>query len=167
MEKKLFVVFTSLLLFCGGVFAQKKMEYTIRVNVMLGDCSANATAGALLSENVVLGVGAGWGHAFHRYNSEWYDIGQRFTLYSYNRFYIPLGNKRKVFLYSDQIFGSTLVYNPRSYNSNRDLYSLMASDLQWYFSWQPGIAFRYWEECNAFLGLSVGPTLGFHVGLTF
>ena len=87
MEKKLFVVFTSLLLFCGGVFAQKKIEYTVRANMVLQDGSVNATAGALLNENVVLGIGSGWGQVFRPQGPGGSRIGQRLTFYAYNRLY--------------------------------------------------------------------------------
>ena len=158
MEKKLFIVLASLFILCGSVFAQKKMEYTVRANVMLKDCSVNATAGALLNENAVLGIGSGWGQLFRPQAEGKSLVGQRLTFYAYNRLYLPLGGKRKVFLYSDQILGGMWVYKA-SYDENKPL--------KWYYSWQPGIAFRTWGESNVFIGLSFGPTVGVHAGLTF
>ena len=166
MEKKLFVVFTSLLLFCGGVFAQKKIEYTVRANMVLQDGSVNATAGALLNENVVLGIGSGWGQLFRPQGPGGSRIGQRLTFYAYNRLYFPLGNKRKVFLYSDQLLGGLWLYKiePFHEKSGKLTYD---KPLQWYYSWQPGVAFRIRGESNVFLGISLGPTFGLHAGLTF
>ena len=161
MEKKLFVVFASLFILCGSVFAQKKMEYTVRANVMLMDCSVNATGGFFVDQNLVLGLGAGWGQEFRPYAC----VGQRATFYAYKRIYIPLGQKRKVFLYSDLMAGGIYVYDRKMGDFNQGYAN--EKNLRGYISWQPGVAFRTWGESNVFIGLSFGPTFGVHAGITF
>ena len=97
------------LCFCGITFGQKKSEFTVRANVMLMDCSVNATAGVFTNED------------------------------------------------SDLMLGGMWVYKNAEDNKS----------LRWYYSWQPGVAFRTRGESNVFLGISLGPTFGLHAGLTF
>lgn len=166
MKQKLFIAVVFILVFCGISFAQKKSEYTVRANLMLLDCSVNATAGVFTNDDVVLGIGSGWGQVFRPQGPGGSRIGQRLTFYAYNRLYFPLGNKRKVFLYSDQLLGGLWLYKiePFHEKSGELTYD---KPLQWYYSWQPGVAFRTRGESNVFLGISLGPTFGLHAGLTF
>jgi len=161
MNKRLFICVLSLFLFAAVSYGQKKTEYTVRANVMLMDCSVNATGGFFVDQNLVLGLGAGWGQEFRPYHC----VGQRATFYAYQRIYIPLGQKRKVFLYSDLMVGGIYVYDRKMGDSNQGYAN--EKNLRGYISWQPGVAIRTWGETKVFLGISLGPTFGLHGGLSF
>ena len=157
MKQKLFIAVVFILVFCGISFAQKNSEYTVRANLMLLDCSVNATAGVFTNDDVVLGIGSGWGQVFRTQAEGASIVGQRLTFYAYHRLYIPLGTRRNVFVYSDLMLGGMWVYKNAEDNKS----------LRWYYSWQPGVAFRTRGESNVFLGISLGPTFGLHAGLAF
>lgn len=142
-------------------------EFTLRANVMLLDGSVNLTAGYRTSARKVFGVGAGWGqHFIFPTDHPGTYPGQRLSFYLYHRHYLPLGNKQQFSLYSDLMAGGMWVYKVPDNHLDDEFASLRPGDWRWWLSWQPGIAVRTWGRSNLFLGLSIGPTIGFHGGIT-
>ena len=72
--------------------------------------------------------------------------------------------------------GGMYVYKMNGTDDLTD-YPAQTSDLIWwfpykpgaislYFSWQPGIAIRMWGKSKFFVGLSIGPSIGLHSGIS-
>jgi len=140
---------------------QWKPEFTLRWSTLAMDSSGNITAGIRTSPNKVFGIGAGLGQMYTKGNT----LGDRVSFYLYHRHYIPLGPRKRVYLYSDIMGGGRYIYHrevwyaPRGANPKNDVWG-------WYFSWQPGVAIRMFGKSNIFVGLCFGPTYGGHVGIT-
>lgn len=182
MKTRLFFVTVLAVLFSFPAAAQKP-EFTVRANVALLDCSVNLTGGIQTTEDMVFGLGAGWGQHFFIYSSDpagtglGRRTGQRLSLYLYHRLYVPMGKSDRFSFYGDIMAGGLYVYKMSGDNPMTDYPSqpgdelwwltLKPGKLCWYLSWQPGIAIRLWEKTNFFAGLSVGPSIGFHSGITF
>ena len=149
-------------------------EFTLRANAEFLDGSLNLIGGIRTSQNKVFGLGAGWGQRFFILGPEsgnpW---GHRISLFLYHRHYLPLGHKKIVSFYSDIMLGGYVVYKMcdwyNGYVSGPDKepeYPVYPGYMQWWISWQPGIAFSMWGKSNFFIGLSIGPTIGMHAGIT-
>ena len=137
-------------------------EFTFRGNTMLGQGTLNLTWGIRTNENNALGIGVGWGQEFYGYE-KYKSVGQIIPIYVYHRLSIPLGKKERVSIYSDILGGGYHLYDIKNPYEGM---SITPGDWNWYWSWQPGISVRLRGKSNIFLGPSVGPTIGFHVGFT-
>ena len=145
---------------------QWRPEFTLRGNAMLLDGSVNLTAGIRTSARRVFGVGAGWGQHFLFRDGPGSYAAQRMNFYLYHRHYFPLGRKQRFSFYSDLMGGGMWIYQvPDSY-LNDESATVRPGDWRWWLSWQPGFAVRTWGRSNVFLGLSIGPTIGIHGGIT-
>ena len=150
-----------------------KPEFTLRENVMLLDLSTNLTAGIRTSPNKVFGLGVGLGQSYYKVASTSLRA-ERLSGLLYHRHYIPLGHRKRWTMYSDLMIGARYIYEMEDWylqngiqrgNDSEPYFPIMPGDWQWWVSWQPGIAFSMWGKSNLFLGLSIGPTIGFHAGI--
>ena len=151
-----------------------KPEFSLRANAELFDCSAIFTGGIRTSQNKVFGLGIGWGQRFFIFGPEAHFTGQRFNIVAYHRHYIPLGHRKNFSLYSDILLGARCVYKMSDHYMENGVvrspgaepeFPVLPGDWKFWGSWQPGIAFHLWGKSNFFIGLSIGPTIGAHVGI--
>jgi len=133
-------------------------EFSIRSSVQIGYKFTDITGGVRFASNLVLGVGAGLG-------TKYYDAvpadDYHFRFFAYHRYYLPLDRNRRISLYSDLMLGGRCVYKA---NSDDPAVSQKGS-VGWLISWQPGLSLRLWGKSNLFVGPTLGPSLGFHVGV--
>lgn len=139
-------------------------EISARINAMFFHGSYDFTAGIRTSPNKVFGFGGGPAR-------DWIDAIParvfRANLYLFHRHYLPLDKKRRISLYSDIFGGGNYVYKIQCSEQSLDEAHEWAKEGQvdWYFSWQPGISIRMWGKSNFFLGVSIGPSIGVHTGI--
>ena len=133
-------------------------EFSIRSGVQIGYKFTDITGGVRFASNLVLGVGVGLG-------TKYYDAvpadDYHFRFFAYHRYYLPLDRNRRLSLYSDLMLGGRCVYKA---NSDDPAVSQKGS-VGWLISWQPGLSLRLWGKSNLFVGPTLGPSLGFHVGV--
>ena len=151
-----------------------KPEFSLRANAEFLDGSVILTGGIRTSQNKVFGLGAGWGQTFFIFGPEAHFTGQRFNIVAYHRHCIPLGHRKNFSLYSDILLGARCVYKMSDYYMENGVvrspgaepeFPVLPGDWKFWGSWQPGIAFPLWGKSNFFIGLSIGPTIGAHVGI--
>lgn len=151
-----------------------KPEFSLRANAEFLDGSVILTGGIRTSQNKVFGLGAGWGQTFFIFGPEAHFTGQRFNIVAYHRHCIPLGHRKNFSLYSDILLGARCVYKMSDYYMENGVvrspgaepeFPVLPGDWKFWGSWQPGIAFHLWGKSNFFIGLSIGPTIGAHVGI--
>ena len=151
-----------------------KPEFSLRANAEFLDGSLILTGGVRTSQNKVFGLGIGWGQTFFIFGPEAHHTGQRFNIVAYHRHYIPLGHRKNFSLYSDIMLGAFCVYQMSDYYLKNGVvrrpgaepeFPILPGDWKFWGSWQPGIAFHLWGKSNFFIGLSIGPTIGAHVGI--
>ena len=151
-----------------------KPEFSLRANAELFDCSAIFIGGIRTSQNKVFGLGIGWGQRFFIFGPEAHFTGQRFNIVAYHRHYIPLGHRKNFSLYSDIMLGARVIYKMSDWYMDNGVvrspgaepeFPVLPGDWKFWGSWQPGIAFHLWGKSNFFIGLSIGPTIGAHVGI--
>lgn len=152
-----------------------KPEFSLRANAEFLDGSVILTGGVRTSQNKVFGLGIGWGQTFFIFGPEAHHTGQRFNIVAYHRHYIPLGHRKNFSLYSDILLGAFCVYQMSDYYLKNGVvrspgaepeFPVLPGDWKFWGSWQPGIAFHLWGKSNFFIGLSIGPTIGIHAGIT-
>jgi len=152
-----------------------KPEFSLRANAELFDCSAILTGGIRTSQNKVFGLGMGCGQRFFIFGPESHPTGQRINFVTYHRHYIPLGHRKNFSLYSDIMLGARYIYKMNDAYMEKGVvlspgtepdYPVLPGDWAFWISWQPGIAFHLWGQSNFFFGLSIGPTIGAHAGIT-
>lgn len=152
-----------------------KPEFSLRANAEFLDGSVILTGGVRTSQNKVFGLGIGWGQTFFIFGPEAHHTGQRFNIVAYHRHYIPLGHRKNFSLYSDILLGAFCVYQMSDYYLKNGVvrspgaepeFPVLPGDWKFWGSWQPGIAFHLWGKSNFFIGLSIGPTIGMHAGIT-
>ena len=150
-------------------------EFSIRANAELFDASAILTGGVRTSQNKVFGMGVGLGQNFFHFNPGINAVGQRVNVVVYHRHYIPLGHRKNVSLYSDIMLGASCIYKMSDWYMENGVvdypdaepeYPVLPGDWEFWPSWQPGIAFHMWGKSNIFMGFSIGPTFGMHIGIT-
>ena len=152
-----------------------KPEFSLRANAELFDCSAILTGGIRTSQNKVFGLGVGWGYSFFIFGPQSHPSGQRVNMVAYHRHYIPMGHRKNFSLYSDIMLGARVIYKMSDWYMENGVidhpgaeprYPVLPGDWRFWGSWQPGIAFSMWGKSNFFVGLSIGPTIGMHAGIT-
>lgn len=136
-----------------------KPEFSVRGVWMFYHESATLTGGVRTSPNKVLGLGLG--HSWVTYDAN-PARAKHLDFFLYHRHYIPLDRKRRFSLYSDLMIGGSYVYEANGHVING---SPKAGVCRWYFSWEPGLSIRLWGKSNLFLGPTIGPSIGLHLGL--
>lgn len=152
-----------------------KLEFTLRANGELFNGSAILTGSIRTSQNKVFGAGIGWGQNFYHFDPGTRSVGQHINVFAYHRHYIPLGHRKNFSLYSDIMLGASCIYKMDDWymehgvvddQDSEPRYPVLPGDWTFWPSWQPGIAFHMWGKSNIFMGLSIGPTFGMHIGIT-
>ena len=139
-----------------------KPEFSFRLNELFLTGSFDVTGGIRTSANKVFGLGVG-------YSIVSYDsapvTNTRLLFYLYHRHYLPLGEKKRFSLYSDIMGGGTYVIQTTNSDPSSRGRIPEVGALGWYFSWQPGVSLRLGQgKANIFIGPTLGPTFGAHVG---
>lgn len=137
-----------------------KPEFSLRINMEIFHGSYDLTAGIRTSPNKVFGLGVGTGKAFLDANPAHVYYYQ---FYLYHRHYFPLDRRSRISLYSDLMLGGLYNYKATGYFDEN--HPAPDTGLFWYYSWQPGISIRLWGKSNLFVGPSIGPTIGAHIGI--
>lgn len=164
MKKVIMIVLVMSMALTAAAQSALKPEFTLRANVMMLEGTVNLTGGVRMNNNV-FGAGAGWGQRFFIFGPLERPIAQRYSVFLYHRYYFPLGQKQRWSLYSDIIGGGMHIYEmSESFVPAEN--KVKPGDWLWYFSWQPGFTVRMWGKSNFFFGPSIGPTFGFHAGIT-
>ena len=136
-----------------------KPEFSVRGVGMIYHESITLTGGIRTSPNKVFGLGLGHSWVFYDANpAKAYNI----DFFLYHRHYIPLDRKRRFSIYSDLMVGGSYVYKAFGYIIDG---APVAGVCRWYFSWEPGLSIRLWGKSNLFLGPTIGPSIGLHLGL--
>ena len=139
-----------------------KPEFSVRINAMAFVGTIDMTAGIRTSPNKVFGIYAGRA-------AVWHDAipahSYRLHLCLYHRHYIPIDRKRRFSLYSDLLGGGSYTYKVSSGDPNPPSGNPQEGVWTWWYSWQPGISIRMWGKSNIFLGPTIGPSIGAHLGI--
>lgn len=136
-----------------------KPEFSVRGVGMFYHESATLTGGVRTSPNKVFGLGLGHSWVIYDANPA---RAKHLDFFLYHRHYIPLDRKRRFSLYSDLMIGGSYVYEAKGHVIDG---SPKAGVCRWYFSWEPGLSIRLWGKSNLFLGPTIGPSIGLHLGL--
>ncbi len=144
-----------------------QFEASVRQVATMGWIPQLVTVG-MRKGDLVLGIGSG--HGMMTYDAHPATISY-IPIFAYNRYYFPLGSKRRFSLYTDAFLGYQTIYRITGDTSRLDT---KKGDGSFVFSWQPGISVRMWGKSNLFLGLVVVnnlssfagiPLFGLHLGL--
>ena len=99
-----------------------------------------------------------------------------FSAALYGRRYFHLGERKIFSFYSDLALGAAVVtgiegaywVDPVDGTTKKDDISVDKGDVQLYFSWQPGVRVRFFDNVHLFLGPTLSShCLGLHLGLGF
>lgn len=169
MKKLLFLVAALAFLLALPAFGQEtetrkalRPEFTVRMNAGIPYGYA-ITGGVRLNDNLTLGLMAWKGYAYidavpaHIHSA---------TACAYMRYYIHLGPKDIVAIYSDLNAGARFINKVDGYYRPEDKHP-NPGDIEFAFSWQPGIRIRFYRNLHLFLGPTIGDSIGLHLGLGF
>ncbi len=149
-------------------------EFTVRENVQIYDTGIVGTAGLRLNEKWTVGILAGKDNMY--IDAAPGDIYSVETC-AYQRFYIHLGKRDIISLYSDIAVGADWIYDVTGkyhYDGTTgepiggERISENPGDVKFVAMWQPGIKLRIVKNIHVFVGPMISTkSLGLHLGLGF
>lgn len=167
-KKLLFLVAALALLLALPAFGQEtetrkalRPEFTVRMNAGIPYGYA-ITGGVRLNDNLTLGLMAWKGYA---HNDAVPARIHSTTACAYMRYYFH-GSKDVVAIYSDLNAGARFINKVDGYYRPEDKHP-NPGDIEFAYSWQPGIRIRFYRNLHLFLGPTIGDSIGLHLGLGF
>ncbi|MDO5442764.1 MAG: hypothetical protein Q4G10_03760 [Bacteroidia bacterium] len=172
----------ALLCVAGGICAnaqtesglKMKPEFTLRESAQIYAMGTEVTGGVRLNDEWTVGLMAGRGEVYvdaapgHIYSVE---------TCAYQRFYIHLGKRDIISLYSDIAVGADWVYDVTGkyhYDGQTgepvggELIDTDPGDVRFLAMWQPGIKLRFYKNIHIFTGPMISTkSLGLHLGVGF
>ena len=151
-----------------------KPEFTLRESAQIYTMGTEVTGGVRLNNNWTVGLMAGRGEVYvdaapgHIYSVE---------TCAYQRFYIHLGKRDIISLYSDIAVGADWVYymtGKYHYDGltgepiGEELIHDNPGDVKFLAMWQPGIKIRLYKNIHIFTGPMISTkSMGLHLGIGF
>ena len=150
-----------------------KPEVTVRGNLGFFASGFAVTGGMRIDEKRTLGLMAGKNVNVYTVTHGYADVNS-FSAAVYGRRYFHLGERKIFSFYSDLALGAAVVtgmvdaYYLVDGTMKKDDISVEKGDVQFYFSWQPGMRVRFYKNIHLFLGSTLSShCLGVHLGIGF
>lgn len=150
-------------------------EVTVRGNLGIYAGGFAVTGGVRIDEKRTLGLMVGKNVNVYTITPGYTDVNS-FNAALYGRRYFHLGERKRFSLYSDLALGAAVVTDIEGAywvdsvdgTTKIDDISVDKGDVQFYFSWQPGVRVRFFDNAHLFLGPTLSThCLGVHLGLGF
>ena len=150
-------------------------EVTVRGNLGIYAGGFAVTGGVRIDEKRTLGLMVGKNVNVYTITPGYTDVNS-FNAALYGRRYLHLGERKRFSLYSDLALGAAVVTDIEGAywvdsvdgTTKIDDISVDKGDVQFYFSWQPGVRVRFFDNAHLFLGPTLSThCLGVHLGLGF
>ena len=150
-------------------------EVTVRGNLGIYAGGFAVTGGVRIDEKRTLGLMVGKNVNVYTITPGYTDVNS-ISAGLYGRRYLHLGERKRFSLYSDLALGAAVVTDIEGAywvdsvdgTTKIDDISVDKGDVQFYFSWQPGVRVRFFDNAHLFLGPTLSThCLGVHLGIGF